>query len=766
MKLLTKTLVVLASLFNLYAFCQEESVDFDSDASPLSVIQEVLPKISTDSTSTEITSHVEAMLDWMTQEHYKSNYAPILIYAEKGLALARKSNNKQHIHDARSVIGNTLIRIKDTVSAKKLFLKSLREAQDTNDSSIILKSKGNLANIYYYTEGYKNRTVKIYLECVEIAKRLKDTTRLFILHHNLSRAFNETKNPERSAYHVKETEKYLNLIGNPPHYKASHLHNKGRMLLLLDKPNEAIKNFQETIDICENTEFTEALIEGYTGYKEALEMKKDYQGIFEISKKLEFYQKKKDEDEAKSIIESVSAKLNVERFKDQIKSKELEKKLLVEQAERKNILLLLIAGIVVFLMVILAILYHAYKRRKLLVSDLRVKNKQYLKAKEESDQLTQAKAKFFATVSHELRTPLYGVIGLSSILMENKDLKKHEKDLKSLKFSANYLLALINDLLQFNKIENDSFTKEEAPFDLREQISTIISSFEYIRLQHNNNIDVNISDKLPRLLKGNSVRLSQILMNLIGNACKFTEDGDINVFVNVIELHDNDVKLEFIIQDTGHGIEKSKLKNIFDEFTQLDALTNTYQGTGLGLSIVSKLLEQAGSSISVESELGEGSTFKFILSLDVVSLNENEHIETSFSNTNQLAKKYILVVEDNRINQTVTRKILENSQVKCEIAQNGQEAVDMVKANDYDLVLMDINMPVKNGIEATKEIREFNEVLPIIALTAVEIEEQKHRIFQSGMNDIIVKPYDIDLFKKIIVKNLTNTVVNDFRKLA
>ena len=185
-----------------------------------------------------------------------------------------------------------------------------------------------------------------------------------------------------------------------------------------------------------------------------------------------------------------------------------------------------------------------------------------------------------------------------------------------------------------------------------------------------------------------------------------------------------------------------------------------------GLSIVKKLLDQAGSSITVESKPGEGSEFKFDLVIDTAKLDENETTSLTVLDTNHLAKKYILVVEDNRINQTVTRKILENSKVKCDIAQNGEEAVKMVKDNAYDLVLMDINMPVKNGIEATREIRVFNDIIPIIALTAVEIEEQSHLIFESGMNDIIVKPYDIDLFKKTILKNLANTSSNSFKKLA
>lgn len=765
MKLRSIKIVLIACFISLYTYGQKQNESSDLDQSSFNSILDVLPHISKDSTKAEITTHVAAMIDWMKEEHYKTNYVSTLIYAENGLALAKRSNNEDHIHDVRAVLGTTLIRINDTVRAKNLFLKSLKEGKKTNDSSLILRAKGNLANVYYNIEGYKGKTIKIYLESIEIASRLKDTTRLFVLHHNLSRAYNETEDPANSAYHIKKTELYLNFLGRPPHYEASHLHNKGRQLLLLNEPDKAIENFKKTIDISESIDFVDALIEGYTGYKDALELKEDYKGVYELTKKLEVYEEKKDKEEVNNITEAVSAKLNVERFKDQIKSKELEKKLLVEQAGRKNSLLALVVGIGVFLMLILLISYFSHTRRKALVKDLQIKNKQYLEAKKQSDELTKAKSKFFATVSHELRTPLYGVIGLSSILLENNDLKKHEKDLKSLKFSADYLLALINDLLHMNKIDNDSFTEEENIFNLRELTTTIVSSFEYIRLQHQNDIRILIDKDSPKLLKGNSIRLSQILMNLIGNACKFTEKGSININIKTISQSDTNAKFQFIIEDTGPGIAECKLNQIFMEFTQIESSMSKYQGTGLGLPIVKKLVEKAGGIISVKSEIGKGTTFSFNLDL-AISYEQEGQIVTPIQDLKQLVNKQILIVEDNRINQTVTKRILETEGVVCEIAKNGEEAVAMVKQKSYDLILMDINMPVKNGIDATKDIRVFNNFVPIIALTAVEIEEQKYQIFECGMNDIIVKPYDIDRFKKTIISNLSCKERDAFKKLA
>jgi len=753
MKLSTKILILIIYCFSLHLQGQTQDVDSNISSNNLNSILDALPKISKDSTKAEITSHVDAMLKLMNEEHFKANYAPILIYADKGLALAKKSANVNHIHDTRGIIGNTYAKVKDSIRAKQLFLKSLEFAEKTKDSSLILKSKANLSNIYYYVEGKKSKTISVYLESIELAERLKDTSRLFVLHHNIARAFNETNNPDRSNYHIEKTALFLDVLGNPPHFQASHFHNMGRRFLLLNKPDEAIKNFKKTIALCKNTEYTEALVEGYAGYRDALELKKDYKTFYEINKILKVYEKGRKDSEAKNIIDAVNAKLNVERYKNQIKTNELEKELLVEQAERRNIFFVLSIATVAFLILILVITYVSSKRRKALVEDLKIKNKQYLIAKKESEEFAKTKTKFFATVSHELRTPLYGVIGLSSILLENEDLKKHEKDLKSLKFSANYLLTLVNDLLHINKIENKNFIEENITFNLKTLMSRIVSTFEYITLQHQNEISVTLHKEVPLLLKCNSVRLSQILMNLIGNACKFTEKGKIDIVIKLLESTATVAKLEFTIKDTGPGIEKTKLDHVFNEFAQINSSSSAYQGTGLGLPIVKKLIEQANGTITVESELGKGSTFTFTISM-LISNETLEQNVTPILDFKQLEHKKVLIVEDNRINQTVTKRILENEGVVCSIAENGEKAVNAVKQSTFDLILMDINMPVKNGFEATKDIRQFNTTIPIIALTAVDIEEQKNQILECGMNDIILKPYDIDQFKKIITANL------------
>jgi signal transduction histidine kinase/ActR/RegA family two-component response regulator len=725
-----------------------------------------LPKISKDSTQVELIAHIDSVLVWMKEEHYKFNFASPLIYGEEALLLAGKINDKTYLHKTRSILGNIMLRVKDTANAKGLFLSSLKDAEVANDSIIILASKGNLANAYYYTDGYKHKAIASYIDGAEIAKRLNDTTRVFIMHHNASRIFIENGDIENSKYHIGESAKYLQYLDNP-FFRSGQLRNEGMLYVLLNQPDKAIERFKENIKIAESKEMMDGIIEGYRGYIQALEFKKDYKRIYEISKKLKFYTDKKEKDEDNQTIEAVKSRINVDRYKEQIKSKELEKELFEHQAEDRSVALFIVLGVLIFISIIFVQTYKSSIKRKILIKHLEVKNAQYLEAKMQSDELIKSKAKFFATVSHELRTPLYGVIGLSSILLENKELKKHENDLKSLKFSANYLLALVNDLLHINKIDNNSFTNEDITFNIEDLSSTIISSFEYIRVQHENNIEITISKDVPLILKGNSVRLSQILMNLVGNACKFTEKGLISLGIKTLTQSDDTVKLQFIVRDTGPGSEPHSLKESFNEFTQIDSGSGSgmYQGPGLGFPIVNKLVEQGKGTITANSEIGKGTTFQFELEMKVASESEKQYT-APILDFKQLAKKRILIVEDNRINQTVTKRILEQAEVLCEIAQNGEEAVALSKQFLYDLILMDINMPVKNGIDATREIREFNKFIPIIALTAVEIEEQKYQIFECGMNDIILKPYDIDLFKKTIIANLSPQAKGELRKLA
>lgn len=317
-------------------------------------------------------------------------------------------------------------------------------------------------------------------------------------------------------------------------------------------------------------------------------------------------------------------------------------------------------------------------------------------------------------------------------------------------------------MLHLNKIDStNKLEQHDDIFDLKSLIQKITSSFEYLKTQNKNTLQVEYKGDVPSLIKGNSTQLSQILMNLIGNACKFTENGKIIVLINSTII-ENTCSIEFSVCDTGQGIALHKMKQIFEEFAQGESKNITYQGTGLGLSIVKRLLNAAGSKIHVESYLGEGSTFSFKMTYKLINHDLPYETKTiaKVYNPNDLKGKHILIVEDNKINQMVTRKILEKKEVICDVAANGEEAISKAKSSDYDLILMDIHMPVMNGIKATKEIRKFSH-LPILALTAVELDEMREKIYASGMNDIIVKPYDTYDFQQSILRTMECCVIEN-----
>ena len=313
-----------------------------------------------------------------------------------------------------------------------------------------------------------------------------------------------------------------------------------------------------------------------------------------------------------------------------------------------------------------------------------------------------------------------------------------------------------------SKMENNGIKLEKTTYNFKILINNIIQSFCFSLEQNNNKIITNIDSKIPNLLIGDSIRLSQILMNLIGNAVKFNENGSIWVTVELIKITEQGKYLsQFTIKDDGIGIPLEKQQSIFDEFSQLQNRHYNYQGTGLGLPIVVKLLALHNSKINLKSTPNEGATFSFTLELEANSAiknNTKENIESVSTESKEILFEncHILIIDDNKINQKITKKILEGKHFKCSIASNGEEAIALAKENKYQLILMDINMPKLDGYEATKAIRLFDKKTPIIALTAIEASEVREKIITVGMNDLILKPYDNSLFFTTILKNLNN----------
>ncbi|WP_163407685.1 tetratricopeptide repeat-containing hybrid sensor histidine kinase/response regulator [Flavobacterium ajazii] len=384
---------------------------------------------------------------------------------------------------------------------------------------------------------------------------------------------------------------------------------------------------------------------------------------------------------------------------------------------------------------------------------LKEKNKELVIAKNKAEEATKARSEFLSTVSHELRTPLNAINGIAHILIEDDPKESQLKYLDSLQFSGNYLTTFINEILEINKIESTKIEIEKITFDLKTLLVNIQNSLKELAAVNNNHFKLEVDDAIPDNLIGDKTKLSQIILNLINNALKFTQNGEVSVIAKLDNLENENATVYFEITDTGIGIPKDKQKKVFESFSQGSVEVNRkYGGTGLGLTIVKKLTELLGGKIKLQSEVGKGSSFSLKLSFGISDKPSTDIPETKIYNDYQLRNKLILLIEDNKINQMITRKMLEKKSMNCEILDTGEEAIELIKTKQFDMILMDVHLPGINGTIATQQIREFDKTTPIIALTAISLDENRDQLLSFGMNDVITKPFVPDEFYSTIAK--------------
>ena len=376
-------------------------------------------------------------------------------------------------------------------------------------------------------------------------------------------------------------------------------------------------------------------------------------------------------------------------------------------------------------------------------------------ARQKAEEAAQTKQIFMSTMSHEIRTPLNEVIGITNLLLQGNPSEEQLDYLKTLKFSGNHLLTLVNDVLDYNKIESGKIILELTHFNLTDFLDEIIRSYSFRSKAKNLEFNVKIDPNIPTEVIGDPVRLNQILSNLLSNALKFTNTGSIGVTVKEVKKAAGKSTLSFSISDTGIGIPKDKHSVIFDSFTQAaENTTRQYGGTGLGLAICKKLIELQNGTISLESEPGVGSTFTFTISITIPREQGKIVPDNLPENFSGLEGRHILVAEDNRINFFVANKFLTGWGIRVTHAENGQVALDLLKKEKFDLILMDLHMPVLDGLEAIRQIRASNDPLisniPIVALTAAVIAESRDNTEELKINDYVLKPFKPhDLFERI-----------------
>ncbi len=384
----------------------------------------------------------------------------------------------------------------------------------------------------------------------------------------------------------------------------------------------------------------------------------------------------------------------------------------------------------------------------------KVIEEELIEAKRQGEKALSAKTQFLSTMSHEIRTPLNAIINTINLLISEEPRRDQLEDMNVLKFSAENLLQLINEILDFSRIDSGKIEFEEIDFNIRKLISGIKQSLQYGMMKNGNTLDFYIEEKVPAFIIGDAVRLAQIFFNLVGNALKFTEKGKVTLTTEVFQEQKDSIELKFIISDTGIGIPKEKQKDIFDAFTQASAsTTREYGGTGLGLAITKMLVEKQGGRIEVKSKPKKGSTFSVYLKFKKSTKNQPEEL-TESNEIHSLEGMKVLVVEDNEINQSIVTRLLTKWNAIIDTAENGRVAVQKVMEKHYHLVLMDLHMPEMSGYDAALKIRslegDYYKTLPILAVTASAFAEDKQKICASGMNGYIIKPFHpVELNSKI-----------------
>ncbi|GAA4886216.1 ATP-binding protein [Flaviramulus aquimarinus] len=687
------------------------------------------------------------------------NYYKAQKNLDEALELAEKSGNKKSIGLIYTIKGRLQLIIEEEDKAIKSLNKAIEVQRIINDNTNLGASYKTFGDVYlakkdYYSALDSYTAAKSKFEEEGLNKELAETLLCEAKTYEELKNYRKARDIVEQSLAIAKKEDYLII-------QSEALINQAIIYSQLGNNEKALVIANEGIQIAKNNKFTSILNQGYfviSGlYKDAENFKssRDYLDLH------------------LNLSDSIRNLTRINSTKDQetqyLLSEEIEKnKEVVQELEKakddKN-LNTLISILSVALITILSLLtLSLYKNNNIRLKTnnmLHKKNGELIIAKEKAELASKTKANFLSTVTHELRTPLYAVTGLSNMLLDENPKPEQIQHLKSLKFSGDYLLTFINDILQINKIEANKVDIEPESFNLKKKINNIVLALNNSAQDNNIKIHFEYDKDLSENFIADQLKISQILINLIGNSIKFTKDGDIWIRVYKIEEKDKIYTLRFEVEDNGIGISQEKQDNMFESFSQGSIQINRkYGGTGLGLSIVKGLIDILKGQIYVKSELEKGTTFYFEIPLEHTTVKEAKENKVTYFDGNasdlDLTKVKILVVEDNKINQMITKKILTKMELKCDIVDNGEEAVEMIKANDYNIILMDIHMPGISGMEATKRVRSFDKELTIFALTAVTIEDKMHEFEEAGFTDIIPKPFKQEEFEKKLYNALAS----------
>ncbi|MBL0330842.1 MAG: response regulator [Bacteroidetes bacterium] len=665
-------------------------------------------------------------------------------------------------------IGNELNDTSYFFKAINIYTNAFNIAKQINDIPKIINSYANMADAYNIlgsktnNKNYLFYSINYSLKGLKLSREYKLPRQEGLNFLNMGEAYERLNFPFKAIHFYEEALHKYEKAGDKNWIQNTH-RLLGKIYHALKNYDKAVFHINKSIELAKEQQLIGYLRDNYQILSDIYASKNDLKKSLEYQ---ELYAKYKDSilNENSAInIARLQAEFEFERQNQEIellrKNTEIQKEKIKTQNTQRNFLIAAIIGI----FSLLVILYYRYREKQKAEA-------QILKAKEAAVLAKEMQEQFLANTSHEIRTPMNGIIGMTSQLLDSNLTNEQLEYALAIKESSNNLLVIINDLLDLSKIKAGKMAFEMIPFSLNDLCKNLIFTLQYRLAEKNIHLISSIDEKIPNVLAGDPVRLNQVLLNLAGNAIKFTEKGEVKINVKLLKDDGKKVRLLFSVHDTGIGIPNNKLDKIFESFTQVNATTTRkYGGTGLGLTIAKQIIEQQGGTISVSSKVNEGSVFVFFLDFvktnkKAKELKEQKTTETVHQSVN-LSKIKILVVDDNRVNQRVASLTLKKWNVDVSVADDAKSAINLLKEHQHHLILMDIAMPEMDGLEATQYIRTqlpapLNKT-PIIAMTASALIGEEEKCISAGMNDYISKPFHPnDLFVKItrlIPKELITT---------
>jgi signal transduction histidine kinase/DNA-binding response OmpR family regulator len=666
---------------------------------------------------------------------FKKDYDQALTFHQKALKIATEYSNPKAIAYSYINMGNVYSETSNEKLAKENFFNAIKIGQKIKNQTINAIANTSLGALNKKLKKY-NIATQFYIEALGNILQTDNIYLQGIAYKNVGVMERLINNKDKSTESFKRALQKLELVDDKKELSEVNFALGEHFQEEKDFEN-AIIYMKNSLGYAELSGHHEYIKKGYENLANIYEKNKDYKNAYDY---LKYFSAIKDT----KFISELEAQIEIEKKNREIALINQQSQFKFEAERNRSYIILSVA---VLILMFSLILYYNLRQKNKINIDLKL-------ATNLANKSIQEKEEFFAFTSHEIRTPLNAVVGMTQLLSKTKLSEIQSKYLKTIKSSANNILFLVNDVLDLAKLEKGAIQLEYIDTSLKDILTAIEDSLSY----KTNNKPVKLITKLdpniPLFVKGDPLRMNQILLNLVDNALKFTKKGEVVIELSVIEEVNNTVNVKFQIRDSGIGITKEKLDKIFESYQQASIDTSrNYGGTGLGLAITKQLIELMGSEIKIESERNKGSTFTFEIAFEksattvAETLNENK--------LEYISNVSILAVDDTSLNRSIFYDLVysKKDKVSVTLAEDGMQAIDLCKENKFDVIMMDLQMPVLNGFETTKKIRNTqnkNQNTPIIAMTAHVIEGVYERCEKVGMNDYIAKPINISLlFKKI-----------------